>query len=101
MPADEVRGYSTVINATLIIICGGKMKEIIKYLIMTFTLTYLLWGSIALYTQINDKPFNTSLVMMVLYVLGVISPAISGIIVKKQSLAKEKFRVFLKNIILP
>lgn len=77
------------------------MKEINKYVISTFLLTYFTWGIVAVYTQINNVLFGLSIPMIILYIIGVIAPAICAIAVKKQELSKEKFKVFLKNIICP
>ena len=78
-----------------------NMKEIKKYLILTFTSTYVIWGIIVLYTQTNNKSFSSSFAMLILYIAGVISPAICAIAVQKKIMKKEEFKVFLKNIILP
>jgi membrane protease YdiL (CAAX protease family) len=77
------------------------MKEIRRYLLLTFALTYLFWGSIGVYTQIKNVSFNSSAIMLVLYVAGVISPAISAIAVKKHSLTEEEFKIFIRNILSP
>lgn len=77
------------------------MKEIRRYLLITFTLTYVFWGSIGVYTQVKNVSFNSSALMLIIYIAGVISPAISAIAVKKQSLTKVEFNVFIRNIISP
>ncbi len=63
-------------------------KNIIKnatkrYLIICFGITYLSWGSIALYSRIKNVNFNEHTWMLVLYFIGVISPAISAIFIEK------------------
>lgn len=77
------------------------MKEIRKYLISTFVLTYLSWGIATVYTQVNNVRFGSSIFMIILYIIGVIAPAICAIAIKKQELSKEKFKDFLKNILYP
>lgn len=77
------------------------MKENRFYLLLTFFLTFLFWGILVFYTQSSSKPFNTSFVMIIFYVLGVVSPAIAGVIVKKRALSKSAFKAFLKNIVFP
>lgn len=77
------------------------MKETRNYLLLTFSSTFIFWGIIALYTQINKIAFNKSVFIMILYVLGVICPAISAIVIKKISSTKENYKLFLKNIISP
>lgn len=54
-----------------------------KYLIICFCITYLSWGSIALYSRIKNINFNENTWMLVLYFIGVISPAISAVFIEK------------------
>jgi membrane protease YdiL (CAAX protease family) len=77
------------------------MKEIKNYIISTFILTYISWGIVVIFTQVNKIPFGLSTPMLILYIIGVISPAICAIAVKSKEASKEEFKYFLKNIIRP
>ncbi|MDQ7862071.1 hypothetical protein RCO48_17125 [Peribacillus frigoritolerans] len=56
---------------------------------------------IAVYTQIKNIPFGSSIALYILYILGVIGPAIAGITVSKRSDSKEDFSMFLKSCYQP
>ncbi|GIN39150.1 hypothetical protein [Heyndrickxia oleronia] len=60
------------------------MKKIRNYLILTFLLTYVSWGIMIMYTQVNNVPFGSSSFMLILYVIGVVGPAIGAIVVNKK-----------------
>ncbi|MFS0783081.1 CPBP family intramembrane glutamic endopeptidase [Bacillus sp. 1P06AnD] len=77
------------------------MSLLKKYLFTTFSITYLSWGIIAVYTQMNNIPFGSSIILYLLYILGVIGPAIAGIIVSKNTDSKKDFRMFLKSCYQP
>ncbi|EIT84880.1 CAAX amino terminal protease family protein [Fictibacillus macauensis ZFHKF-1] len=77
------------------------MSIVRKYLVATFSITYLFWGIIAIYTQVNQSPFSSSVMMYVFYVVGVIGPAIGAITVKKTSESKADFRTFLRSCYKP
>lgn len=77
-------------------------KNIIKsatkrYLIICFSITYLSWGSIALYSRIKNVNFNEHTWMLVLYFIGVISPAISAVFIEK-IYEKKKYKEVIKGI---
>ena len=79
------------------------MNKIIgKYLISTFIVSWLLWGSVAVAGKTGigflsfGSPFGT-----MLYVLGGISPAICEIFLKKSVSPKEEFKSFMKSIVNP
>ena len=73
-----------------------------KYLIVTFLVSWLLWGTVAIAGKAGlqflsfGKPLGS-----ILYVLGGISPAICEILLKKSSSSKEKFKSFVKSIVNP
>ena len=77
-------------------------KTIGKYLVTTFTVSWLLWGSVAIAGKLGIAclKFGSPL-GMILYVLGGISPAICEIILKKKSSTKEEFRQFIQSIVNP
>ncbi|MEK4013801.1 hypothetical protein MKX49_21515 [Peribacillus sp. FSL M8-0224] len=77
------------------------MSKLKKYLFLTFSITFLSWGMIAVYTQIKNIPFGSSIALYILYILGVIGPAIAGITVSKRSDSKEDFSMFLKSCYQP
>lgn len=77
------------------------MPIVKKYLILTFSITYLSWGVIAVYTQLKNIHFGSSLILFSLYIIGVIGPAIAGIIASKMADSKEDFREFLKSCYQP
>lgn len=73
-------------------------KDIKRFLVCTFTLTWVFWGIIVIANQFNLLQHGTPL-SMVFFVLGGIMPAICGIWVKKKYSTKEDYRVFIKSII--
>lgn len=76
----------------------NKMISAIKrYLIICFSITYLSWGSIALYSRIKNVNFNEHTWMLVLYFIGVISPAISVVFIEK-IYEKKKYKEIIKGI---
>lgn len=78
-----------------------NLSKLKKYLFSTFSITFLSWGMIAVYTQIKNIPFGSSIALYILYILGVIGPAIAGITVSKRSDSKEDFSMFLKSCYQP
>lgn len=78
-----------------------SLSKLKKYLFLTFSITFLSWGMIAVYTQIKNIPFGSSIALYILYILGVIGPAIAGITVSKRSDSKEDFSMFLKSCYQP
>lgn len=72
-----------------------------KYITLTFLLTYFSWGIVIMYTQINNTSFNTSILPIAFYILGVISPAISAFIINKNIDSREEFKSFVKNSSTP
>ncbi|WP_206665266.1 hypothetical protein, partial [Peribacillus simplex] len=49
----------------------------------------------------KNIPFGSSIALYILYILGVIGPAIAGITVSKRSDSKEDFSMFLKSCYQP
>ncbi|MFH5778961.1 hypothetical protein [Heyndrickxia oleronia] len=70
------------------------MKKIRNYLILTFLLTYVSWGIMIMYTQVNNVPFSSSIFMLILYVIGVVGPAIGAIVVNKKWILMYNIKVF-------
>ncbi|WP_041606095.1 hypothetical protein [Halothermothrix orenii] len=52
-------------------------REVKKYLVFTFGLTWILWGSIAVANQYNFLQYGTPL-MMIFYIAGGFMPAVSA-----------------------
>lgn len=75
-------------------------KEIRRYIIFTFSFSWLFWAIAILLTQTNIAPFG-NLLMLIPYMLGGLSPAICEIYIKKKYSSKEEFGTFLKSIINP
>ena len=73
-----------------------------KYLVITFCVSWLLWGSVAIAGKAGigfltfGNPLGT-----ILYVLGGVSPAICEILLKKSNSSKEEFQSFVKSIVNP
>ena len=72
-------------------------RQTFIYLIITFGITFLTWGSIAIYTQINQVEFSDVPILYLFYILGVIAPMIGAVAVKKKCDLKN----FVKSIFLP
>lgn len=77
------------------------MKVINPYLLLAFTITYLFWGTIAVYTQMNQIPFGSVKWMVLFYIIGVIGPPIAGLITSKKFETKEDFKRFVRGCYLP
>lgn len=58
-------------------------KEIKRYLFMCFGITYVVWGIIAIYSRIKNVNFSEELWMLILYVFGVVCPAVSAMVIQK------------------
>lgn len=76
------------------------MKQLKPYLILCFFITYISWGTVAIYTQLNAVPFNSQIWMYVCYVLGVLAPAFAAIMVTMLK-SRSELKQFIKNIISP
>lgn len=78
------------------------MGKIGKYLSVTFVVSWLLWGIVAISGKlgIGVLAFGAPL-GSIFYVLGGVSPAICEIVLKKKSSSKEEFKSFLKSIVNP
>lgn len=72
-----------------------------NFLLLAFFETFLFWGIVAVYTQIKNITFGSSIVLILFYILGVLGPAIAAITVSKKSETKEEFRKFLKSCYQP
>ena len=77
------------------------MPVVKKYLFLTFSITYVSWGMIAVYTQLKDIHFGSSIILYSLYIIGVIGPAIAGISASKVSESKDDYRRFLRSCYQP
>lgn len=75
-------------------------KDIKRYLLYTFTSTWLLWGLLVMLTQLNLIKHGAPL-FMVIFILGGIMPAICEIWLKKKYSTKEDFKAFINNITNP
>lgn len=75
-------------------------KEIRRYIIYTFSFSWLFWGIAILLTQTNIATFGNPL-MLIPYILGGLSPAICEIYIQKKYCLKEEFRAFRSSIINP
>lgn len=73
-----------------------------KYLVTTFIISWLLWGSVAIAGKagIEFLTFGSPL-GTIFYVLGGVTPAICEIFLKKTNSTKEEFRHFMKSIVNP
>lgn len=73
-----------------------------KYLVSTFLISWLLWGSVAIAGKVGVKflMFGSPL-GIILYVLGGVMPAICEIFLKKANSSKEEFKCFMKSIVNP
>ena len=78
------------------------MGKIGKYLSVTFVVSWLLWGIVAISGKlgIGVLAFGAP-IGSIFYVLGGVSPAICEIVLKKKSSSKEEFKSFLKSIVNP
>lgn len=57
-------------------------KTIRNYLIICFSITYASWGILAIYTHLEQISFYKYTWMYILYILGVLAPAISAVIIQ-------------------
>ena len=72
-------------------------KEVGRYLFYTFTLSWTLWGGLAVLTQLNLLKFGTAL-SIILFILGGVAPGITEIWLKRKYSSKEEFNSFISNI---
>lgn len=77
------------------------MNKVTRYTLLTFVITYALWGIVAIYTQWKSVSFGSSLTLIVLYVLGVLSPAISALTIHKRMSSRMEFHAFCKKCFIP
>jgi membrane protease YdiL (CAAX protease family) len=75
-------------------------KEIRRFIIYTFSFSWLFWGIAILLTQTHTASFRDPLIL-VPYMLGGLSPAICEIFLKKKYAERGEYRKFLGNIINP
>jgi len=75
----------------------GLGKEVRRFLFYTFSLSWILWGGLAILTQFNLLKFGTAL-SIILFILGGVAPAICEIWLKRKYSSKEEFKSFIKNI---
>ncbi len=71
--------------------------EVRRFLFYTFATSWIIWGSLALLTQLNLLKFGNAIYML-LFVLGGITPAICEIWLKKKYSTKEEFKSFIHNV---
>ncbi len=71
--------------------------EIRRFLFYTFATSWIIWGSLALLTQVNILKFGNA-ISMLLFILGGITPAICEIWLKKKYSTKEEFKSFILNV---
>lgn len=72
-------------------------KEIRRFLFYTFVSSWILWGGLAVLTQLNVIKFGTAF-SMILFILGGVTPAVCEIWLKKKYSSKEEFQSFINNI---
>ncbi|HPJ24473.1 MAG TPA: hypothetical protein PK113_06125, partial [Bacillota bacterium] len=75
----------------------NRKRQTIIYLIITFGITYMTWGYIAIYTQINQVEFSEVPILYLFYILGVIAPMIGAVAVK----IRFDLKNFTKSVFLP
>jgi len=71
--------------------------EIRRFLVLTFATSWLLWGGLAILTQLNLLKFGNA-ISMILFILGGVTPAFCEIWLKKKYSTKEEFHSFVHNI---
>lgn len=71
--------------------------EIRRFLFYTFATSWIIWGGLALLTQLNLLKFGNA-ISMLLFILGGITPAICEIWLKKKYSTKEEFKSFILNV---
>ncbi|QPQ31669.1 CPBP family intramembrane glutamic endopeptidase [Lysinibacillus sp. JNUCC 51] len=71
--------------------------EVRRFLFYTFATSWIIWGSLALLTQLNLLKFGNAIYML-LFILGGITPAICEIWLKKKYSTKEEFKLFIHNV---
>lgn len=71
-------------------------KEISRFLRYTFISSWIIWGGLAILTQLSILKFGTPL-SMILFILGGVTPAISEILLKKKYSSTEDFKAFIQN----
>ena len=76
------------------------IKDVRRYIIYTYSFSWLFWGIAIFLTQTEIAPYGNPL-MLVPYMLGGLSPAICEIYLKKRYSDKNHYHMFLKNIIDP
>jgi len=84
----------------MVIIGGNIMKEIKKFIGLTFLISWISWGLLVFFSQLNILDYGTP-IFMIIYVLGGIAPALCGVFIKKHNSNKEEYKAYLKNIINP
>lgn len=77
------------------------MRKLKSYILLTFLITYVTWGVVAVYTQLTHTLFSSSYALLLLYVLGVIGPAIAALAVTRRLDSRAAFKAFYKNCLIP
>ncbi len=75
-------------------------KSIRQYLMICFSVTYLTWGTLAFFSNVMKVTFSEYAWMYVLYVIGVIAPAISAVTVQVRN-EEYTFKQALLRIVKP
>ena len=75
-------------------------QNIRRYLLATFTFSWIFWGIIIIANQFDLLHYGTPL-SMVFFIFGGLMPMICGIWVKKKYSTKDDFKAFTKSIINP
>lgn len=70
----------------------------IKYIIYTFGITWVLWGTVILGINLDLLEYGHPLAMTC-YVMAIFSPGISAYIVNKKQSSPQEFKTFIKSII--
>lgn len=75
-----------------------KTQTIKHYLLYTVLISWSFWFLAAALTHLGKVPFSNPLVM-ILFILGGVSPAINELYLKKKTSSPEEYRQFKKNIV--
>ncbi|MFJ7953896.1 lysostaphin resistance A-like protein [Lysinibacillus sp. NPDC096418] len=72
-------------------------KEIRRFLFYTFVSSWILWGGLAVLTQLNVIKFGTAF-SMILFIMGGVTPAVCEVWLKQKYSSKEEFQSFINSI---
>lgn len=74
-----------------------KNNLAIKYLVLTFLISWICWFVLAFLTKHNSLQYGQPL-FMIIFVLGGIGPLIASFIIKKCFTEKEEYQYFIKAL---